>query len=150
MTIESDVLTSLMDNSRDSNRVIATKLDYSPTTVSKKIKALEESRVIKKYTVSVDHSKLGYNIAAIINVTVRDKLKQMEEYISQQPGVVAVYDVTGEYDVVVIVKCRDTGDLSKLVKSLLEHSNIERTNTQVVLNVVKEDFNLPPIEIKTR
>lgn len=148
MSIESEIISELMENCRSSFREIAGKLKRSTTTVSKKIESLKEQGIIKNYTIAVDHEKIGYNVAAIINVIVRDKLTQMEEQISKKPGVVAVYDVTGEYDVFVIVKVRDTGELSKLVKSLLEHPNIERTNTQVVLNVVKEDFNLPPLEIK--
>ena len=148
MSIESEIISELMENCRSSFREIAGKLKRSTTTVSKKIESLKEQGIIKNYTIAVDHEKIGYNVAAIINVIVRDKLTQMEEQISKKPGVVAVYDVTGEYDVFVIVKVKDTGELSKLVKSLLEHPNIERTNTQVVLNVVKEDFNLPPLEIK--
>ncbi|MFW9992087.1 MAG: Lrp/AsnC family transcriptional regulator [Candidatus Odinarchaeota archaeon] len=146
--IEKQIIAELYEDSRVSSRKMAEKLSHSTTTISNKMKKLEDNGVIEKFTISVDHEKLGYGITAIINVIVSKKLSEMEVFISKMKGVVAVYDVTGTYDVVVIAKTRDTSELSKLVKDMLEHEHIERTNTQVVLNVVKEDFTLPPLEIR--
>jgi Lrp/AsnC family transcriptional regulator for asnA, asnC and gidA len=53
--------------------------------------------------------------------------------------VVAVYDITGDYDAAVITKFKDRSSLNDFVKKLLAMPNIKRTVTNVVLNVIKED-----------
>ena len=57
------------------------------------------------------------------------------------PGVCAVYDVTGLTDAITIVRVRSRKELNDLVKKILSMEYVERTNTRVVLNTVKEDFN---------
>ncbi|MHA2298106.1 MAG: Lrp/AsnC family transcriptional regulator [Candidatus Hodarchaeales archaeon] len=147
MNIEKLIIAELQQNSRLSYRQLSERLNHSTTTISSKIKGLEESGVIKKYTLQVDHEKLGYGLTAIITVTVSAKLTEIEEMISQMPGVVAVYDVTGSVDIIVLAKFKETNELSEMVKSLLDHENIERTNTMVALNIVKEDFALAPLDV---
>ena len=56
--------------------------------------------------------------------------------------VFGVYDVTGEIDAVIIAKFRSVAELSSFTKRLLANPYVERTNTHVVLNVIKEDFRM--------
>ena len=51
--------------------------------------------------------------------------------------------VTGDVDAIVVAKFRSREELSKFTKELLSLPYVERTNTHVVLNTVKEDFTLP-------
>ena len=76
-------------------------------------------------------------------IVSKGKLLEMEEEIAKLPNVLAVYDVTGETDAVVISKCRDREELSHFTKGLLSMPFVERTNSHVVLTTVKEDFRLP-------
>jgi len=54
----------------------------------------------------------------------------------------AVYDVTGLTDAMVIAKFKSREELSKFTKALLAMPFVERTNTHIVLTTVKEDFRL--------
>jgi len=56
--------------------------------------------------------------------------------------VIAVYDITGDADTIVIAKFKDRKSLSSFVKKLLEIPNVENTVTHIVLNTVKEDDRL--------
>ena len=55
-------------------------------------------------------------------------------------NVVGIYDVTGEYDAFLIAKFRNTNELNAFIKELLKDPIIERTYTQTVLDVIKEDM----------
>ncbi|MBC7097328.1 MAG: Lrp/AsnC ligand binding domain-containing protein, partial [Methanobacteriales archaeon] len=55
-------------------------------------------------------------------------------------NVLAIYDVTGEFDAILIGKFRDTSELDKFIKGLLRENDVQRTYTQTVLNIVKEDM----------
>jgi DNA-binding Lrp family transcriptional regulator len=66
-------------------------------------------------------------------VEVEEKLSKYEENMS-------VYDVTGDFDVVVIAKVKDREHLNKLVKGILTIPHVKRTVTSIALSVVKENF----------
>ncbi len=71
-------------------------------------------------------------------------LLEVQRKIAHMPGVVSVYDVTGQSDSIVIARTRSNREFSKLVKKILAIENVERTNTHVILNVMKEDYRIMP------
>ena len=74
-----------------------------------------------------------------------NKLKQLvENAIAKLSPTCAVYDVTGENDAIIISKFKSREEMSDFTKKLLSMSNVERTNSKLVLNTVKEDFRLAP------
>ena len=65
-------------------------------TVLARVKKLEKDRVIKFYSATLDHEKLGYDLTAIIEVTsVKGKVAEVEKHIAKFPNVCAVYDIGG-------------------------------------------------------
>ncbi|MEM3555463.1 MAG: Lrp/AsnC family transcriptional regulator [Candidatus Micrarchaeia archaeon] len=136
------IIRELSKDSRISFRELAKKLGVSTSTVIQRVRGLERMGVIEGYSVSFNYEKLGYELTAVIEVFARKgKLVAAEEEIAKLPHVVAVYDVTGECDAVVVAKFKNREQLNKFVKHLLSLKNVERTNTHFVLNVVKEDFS---------
>jgi len=141
--IDVKILRELLSNARLSNRQIAAKVGVSVGTVISRIRRMEREGIIKGYTAILDHEKLGYELTVVTEVTVsKGKLLETEREIAKRPNVCAIYDVTGEVDVVVIAKFKNRRELSKFTKSLLAMPFVERTNTHVVLTTIKEDFKL--------
>jgi DNA-binding Lrp family transcriptional regulator len=104
---------------------------------------MEQAGIIKGYTTLLDHERLGYQLTAIAEITVsKGKLLEMEQAISRQSNVCAVYDITGLTDAFVIAKFRTREELGKFTKSILAMPFIDRTNTHLVLTTIKEDFRL--------
>jgi DNA-binding Lrp family transcriptional regulator len=68
----------------------------------------------------------------------------VEKNLVEIPEVVAVYDVTGEADIVVLVTCLNRDDFSAVVKRINSLDGVARTNTSVVLNVVKSENEFVP------
>jgi len=62
----------------------------------------------------------------------------VEEKIAKKPSVSALYDVTGDYDALVVAKFREREDLDRFVKSVMAIPHVDRTYTMLVLNVIKE------------
>jgi DNA-binding Lrp family transcriptional regulator len=133
------IIALLQEDSRLSFNKIATKLGVSVGTAYNHVKNLEALGVIKEYTAILDPVKLGYEFTAIILVQASGKhLAEVETEIAKARSVVAVYDITGDYDAAVVAKFKDRASLNDFVKTLLATSNIKRTVTNVVLNVIKE------------
>jgi Lrp/AsnC family transcriptional regulator, regulator for asnA, asnC and gidA len=137
------ILKNLLVDARLSARQLALKLGMSTVTVLSRMKKLEKEKVIKGYTATIDHEKLGYSLTAIIEVIAKkDKIVEMEVEISKIENVCGVYDITGNTDTIIIAKFKSRNELSEFVKGLASIPNIENTVTHVVLNTVKEDFRL--------
>lgn len=137
------ILKILLSNSRLSFREIARHLGLSVATVISRIKLMENENIIKGYSVLLDHEKIGYELTAIIEITVsKGKLLEVEREIAKFSNVCAVYDITGLTDALIIAKFKKRQELSDFIKNLLAMPNVERTNTHVVLTTVKEDFRL--------
>ncbi len=107
------------------------------------IKDLEKRGVIKHYSVILDSNKLGYDLTTIVLVqTIGGKSEELEKEFFNSLNVVAVYDITGEYDVAIITKFRTRAHLDEFIKSLLSKPFARRTTTNIALKVIKEDLKV--------
>ncbi|MHA1578760.1 MAG: Lrp/AsnC family transcriptional regulator [Candidatus Freyarchaeota archaeon] len=141
--VDRKILKELLKNSRQSHREIAKKIGVSVGTVVSRTKKMEGAGIIKGYTVVLDHEKLGYDLTVVTEIIVsRGKLLEVDREISKNPSTCAVYDVTGTVDGIIIAKFKNRDELSNFTKSLLSIPYVERTNTHVVLNTIKENFEL--------
>ena len=137
------ILKMLLSDARLSSRKIARKTGVSVGTVLSRMKKMEQERIIKEYSAVVDYEKLGYDLTAVIEITVsKGKLSEMAKEVAKVPNVCCVYNVTGLTDALVIAKFRKREELSSFTKYLLTLPSVERTNTHVVLTTMKEDFRV--------
>ncbi|MEM2909713.1 MAG: Lrp/AsnC family transcriptional regulator [Nitrososphaerota archaeon] len=143
-SIDLAIIRELVKDGRASYRSIAKKLGISVATVASRVTALEKEGVIKGYTTLVDYEKLGYEITAIIELTIsKGKLIEVQRQVAERPNVSGVYDVTGETDSIIVARFKSRGELNKFVKWLLSIPYVERTLTHLVLGIVKEDPRHP-------
>ena len=135
------ILKIINEDVRTSYRQISRNLDVSVGTVHNRIDKMVKSGVIKKFSPIIDYRKLGYVLTTIIGVRIKNgKLEDWGDKTFFNKNVVGIYDVSGEYDAFIIAKFRDTDELNIFIKELLKDPLIERTYTQTVLDVIKEDI----------
>jgi DNA-binding Lrp family transcriptional regulator len=142
--LDRKILKVLNRDARMSFRRIAKELGISPTTLYNKVKKLEKSGVLKGYVPLIDKESVGYDLMAIISLRVRqEKDIEVQKVIAKFPQVGAVYEVTGEWDLILVCYFKGRDDLTNFLKKELPLSNIERAITHLVLNVVKEEKRIP-------
>jgi len=142
--LDKAILNALNKNARMSFRQAAKKLRISPTTLHNKVKKLENSGVIKGYIPLIDTESVGYNLMAIVGLRVnQEKDVVVQEAISNLPQVGAIYEVTGDWDLILICYFKGRNDLTNFLKKELPLSNIQRAITHLVLKVVKEEKRIP-------
>lgn len=140
---DAQILKLLLSDSRQSARQLSLRMGLSTVTTISRIKKLEEKKIIQGYTVRLDHETLGYELTAIIEITTnKGKMLEIENLIAKQDNVIAVYDITGGADTLVIAKFKERKSLSTFVKKISAMSNVENTITHIVLNTIKEDYRL--------
>ena len=134
------ILNILINNSRLSLRQIAKKADISVATVMNHIRELEKENVIRKYSTSLDYEKLGYDILVMIEIRVsKGKLFEVEKKVASHPNVFAVYDITGPFDSLVLARFKIRRQLDEFIKKLQTYEFVERTETKLILNTIKEE-----------
>lgn len=140
---DEQILKLLLSDSRQSARQLSLRMGLSTVTTISRIKKLEEKKIIQGYTVRLDHETLGYELTAVIEITTnKGKMLEIENLIAKQDNVIAVYDITGGADTLVIAKFKERKSLSTFVKKISAMSNVENTITHIVLNTIKEDYRL--------
>jgi Lrp/AsnC family transcriptional regulator for asnA, asnC and gidA len=137
------ILKILSDDGRKNKSTIAGEVERSPNTVIKRISNLEEHGIIKNYGTQINYEKIGYDIIALIELTIsKGKMLEIEQDLAKNPNIFAVYDITGEYDALILARFRNREYLSKMIKEIHKSPYVERTNTHFVLNVIKEHSSL--------
>ena len=141
--VDLQILNILQEDCHLSYRKLSEKMRITPIMAATKIKNLEEKGILKGYTAILDPVKLGFDLTAVIFIqTEGGYLIDLESELSQMVNVIALYEITGDFDVVAIVKLKDRDSLNTLLKNLLVTPHIKKTMTNITLNVVKEDFKV--------
>ncbi len=134
------IVNVLLTDARLSYRQIGKRVGVSVATVMNRVKRLETEGVIKRYSALIDFEKLEYEIHAIIELRIaKGKLFEVERKVATHASVQAVYDHTGASDCTVLAWFRNTKALDTFVKELQTYDFVERTETRLVLNTLKED-----------
>ncbi|MGV9172445.1 MAG: Lrp/AsnC family transcriptional regulator [Promethearchaeia archaeon] len=152
--IDVEILKLLSKDARKSYRQIERDLkDFvkSPITVKKHVESLQEKGIIRDYGATIDYERLGFDINAMIEITIsKGKMIEVEKDIAQDPNVFGVLDLTGEYDAIILARFRSRTDLSDMVKKINSFEYVIRTNTHLILNVIKEGTNFSKLMEKEK
>ena len=144
--VDLDILKILSEDGRIAYNKIAEELNKSPVTVKKHVLEMEKKGIIQGYGATINFDKLGYNLIAFIEITVsKGKMFEVEEKIARNPNVFGVYDITGTYDALIMARFKSRIELSTVIKDIHKSPYVERTNTHIILNVIKEGTSLAEV-----
>tara|TARA_Y100000310_G_scaffold286814_1_gene311300 strand:+ start:1054 stop:1500 length:447 start_codon:yes stop_codon:yes gene_type:complete len=136
---DTKILNVILENSRLSYREIAKKVGVSVVTILKRVKRLNKEKIIKSYTAELDYEKLGYDVHVMIKLRIaKGMLFEVEKKIAKNSHVFAVYDITGAFDSIVIAKFKTRRSLDSFLKKIQTYDFVERTETSMILNTIKE------------
>lgn len=142
------VLDKMLNNARQSLRSIAKELGVPTSTVHERVRKLVRLGVIRRFTAELNPRALGLDLTALVLISVEGAhITEVEKTLSSYDNVVAVYDITGDFDVALIAKFRSIDELNAFIKGVLKMSHVKRTVTSVVFNVVKERLCIDSINL---
>ena len=141
--IDVSILKEVQEDSKTSYRDIAKRLGLSVGTVHNRVKKMTELGVIRNFAAVLDPEKLGFDLTALILLQVEGvRIVEVEKTIAKSRSVLAVYDTTGDYDIVTVAKFKTREELNAFIKETLKMPYVKRSVTSIALNVVKEDYRL--------
>jgi len=136
---DKEIINVLIENSKLSYREIAQKTGLSAVTIMNRVKTLEKDGAIKSYTAEIDYEKIGYDVQVLIHMRIaKGRLFDVEQKIAVLKGVFAVYDVTGNFDAIIIAKFKNRRMMDAFLKKIQTFDFVERTETNIILNTIKE------------
>jgi Lrp/AsnC family leucine-responsive transcriptional regulator len=137
------LLKLLQENARYSLKYLAEKVELSTPAVSSRIEKLQNTGVIKGYSVTIDQYKLGFNITAFINLEVPPTGKpDFYQYIETCSNVLECNCVTGSYSMLIKVAFKTTMELDGFIGFLQKSFGV--TNTQIVFSTAVEPRGVDP------
>ncbi|RJU99668.1 MAG: Lrp/AsnC family transcriptional regulator [Candidatus Poseidoniales archaeon] len=142
------ILGALLEDARYSQREIAKRVGVAQGTVTNRLRRMEDAGIIVGHQVRLDAERLGWEMTVIAGLRIaKGNMMEVQRAIAKDPRVFAVYDVTGDYDSMVLARVKNRADLDDLTKTVLTSDHVTRSYTHVVLNTVKEEgVALPPFD----
>ena len=134
------ILGALQDDARATYADVGAKVGLSASTVHERVRKLEQQGVIRGYRAVLDPEAVGLLVTALIAVTPLDPQQpdDLPARVHEFPEVEDCYSVAGEFNYVLKVRTRTTGDLEDLIRRLREKGGVS-TNTTIALSTPFEN-----------
>ncbi len=137
------LLDLLQDNGRMSNLELAEKIFLSPSSCLRRVRLLEESGMISRYSAVLNPVALGLEVDAFVQVTMRRDVEHWHENFTAAlqtwPEVVGSYIITGEANYLLRVRARNLKHFSSFVlDKLYRSSGVLDIRSNIVLQTIKD------------
>jgi DNA-binding Lrp family transcriptional regulator len=135
--VDAGILESVAADARISNQRIAQRVGIAPSTSLARLRSLRERGVIRGYHAEVDLAALGRPLQALIAVRLavhaREQIDAFTSAVSDLPGVLMVFHLTGVTDYLVWVAAADPQDLRGfVVDHLVTHPAVAHAETSLI------------------
>lgn len=145
--IDLAILKTLQENGRISNADLADRVGLSPSSCSRRLDILEKSGVISGYHARVSHKALDYKMMVIVHISLSGQfaktLAEFEAAVKRVPNVLVCYLMSGEYDYILRVACKDLEDYERIHRDWLSAlPNVVKINSSFALREIIDRPNL--------
>jgi Lrp/AsnC family leucine-responsive transcriptional regulator len=146
--IDIKILESLQADASLSNVELAKRIHLSPSPCLARVRALEESGLIRQYVALLDPNLLGLQLNVFISISLkqqsREALQAFEERISVRDEVMECYLMTGDADYLIRVAVPDMQALEGFIlEQLSPIAQVEKIRSSFALKQVRYKTALP-------
>jgi len=133
--IDEKIIEFLRNDSRESFVDIGKKLKLSESAVRRRVKNLVDNGTIKKFTVEVGDSN---STSAIVLISVDSAMdtSKVSSKITKLEGVKTVYEITGQYDITVIISAPSINDINTCIDALRKIPGVTDSNSVIILKTL--------------
>ncbi|MDP7981791.1 MAG: Lrp/AsnC family transcriptional regulator [Conexivisphaerales archaeon] len=141
------ILQELVTDSSQSIPKLSKKIDVNTSVVYSRIKRLVRRGIIKRFTVEVDESQLGYTVSAYVGVNTDSKKREsVRAGIMGIPEVRELAEVTGRFDFLVFLRAKGLEELHNVISQKIGMiDGVEHTETFISM---RQESKNPDIRIQ--
>lgn len=133
--IDEKIIDFLRNDSRESFVDIGKKLKLSESAVRRRVKNLVGNGTIKKFTLEVGDANTTSAIVLISVDSTMDTPK-VSTKLTKLQGVKTVYEITGQYDITVIIRASNITEINSCIDLLRKIPGVTDTNTVIILRTI--------------
>ena len=128
------ILGFLRDDSRGSFVEIGKKLKLSESAIRRRVKNMVDNGAITKFTVEEG----GDQPEALVLVSADSSIdtSKVSLKLTKLDGIKKIYEITGQYDICVIVQASTINEINACIDNLRKISGVTDTNTVIILKTV--------------
>ena len=129
------LLSELKKDGSISIPLLAKKLNINASVLYSRIKRLIKKKMIKKFTIDIDETQLGFGVKAYVGINRDPKFKtKIHENLLEIPEIDRIIEVTGRFDLMVGALAEDLEQLHNIVVDKIgKIDGIQNTETFVEL-----------------
>lgn len=129
------IIALLKNDSRKSYIEIGRELKLSESAVRRRIKVLVDGGAIKRFTIEMGDEDITKAIA-FITVESGTDVAKVSARLTKLDGVMTVHEITGSYDIVVVLGAPSIANINQSIDELRKISGVTNTNTMIILRTV--------------
>ncbi len=142
------ILRHLRENGRASFVDLAAAVHLSETSCQRRVRALEETGVIRGYAAEIDERAMGFTLSVFVTVTLSSQaeaaLSAFEAAIQDVREVAECHLMTGGADYLLRLAVRDVDDLERIHSKVLTRiPGVERISSSLAMRTVVRRPALP-------
>lgn len=147
--IDRTLLGLLQRDGRMSAQALSETVNLSARATLNRVRRLEEQGLIEGYRAALNRAALGEHVGVFAEVSLKDQrqatVQRFQKRMQACPEVVACWLVSGRYDYLLRLGCRDLAHYRDLTSGWLDDValGIERIVTNTELQTIKEFAGFP-------
>lgn len=146
--VDEKILKVLQQDSRTTNLQLSEHIGVSASPCWRRVKRLEDEKIIKGYGVLLDRRKLGLGVMVFIRVSIDShseaEAKKFEEKVLELENVVACYSIGGDADFLLQVVSQDLDTYADFSMSTIRRlPGIKEMQSMFILKEIKPFKGFP-------
>ncbi|MDG6995301.1 MAG: Lrp/AsnC family transcriptional regulator [Nitrososphaerota archaeon] len=134
--VDEKILSILREDSRKSYVEIAKMVNLSEAAIRRRVSNLIKTGAISRFTIETNIGPQA-NAISLLSVNPSYPTSDVSARLKKMKGVDSIFEITGEYDVAVIVSGSNIAEINSTIDDIRKLQGIDDTNTVVVLKVVR-------------
>jgi len=128
------ILNTLVKNARTSYVELAKILGITEAAVRKRVKRLEEKRIIQRYTIVVEPALLGFTTVAIVGIDTKpEALLKTHDALKRISGVQYSALSSGDHNIIFEIWCKNSKELRKAMENIKLMPGVKRVCPAVLV-----------------
>lgn len=136
------ILRVLQEDAGLSQRAVAEKVGLSQNACWRRMKALEESGVIKGRTLRLDRAMLGVDLVAFVLVRTRSHssawLDRFRQRVRSIPEITDFFRISGDYDYLLKVISADMRQFDSVYQRLIDKMELDSVTSYFAMETIEE------------
>jgi len=134
---DTKIINELKKNSREPIRSIAKKTGLRPSTVHKRLKKLDDSGIIERFTIKLNNKAMGENFIVYMLIATEGMIG---EKALNDKHIKEVFGITGEFDLLLKMKFLDVEEFNRFIIKFRKENKLKKTITMVSTICIKEEL----------